>query len=114
MDEKRKNLRVVPSLDAPVEVEIIGRDFVGAIFAHDICEKGIAIIVPTLFEGCNIDASVEIIIALPEVGLFKARGLIRHIHMDPPVPGILGVQFTAIEEDDHTLLKRYIEKQLDL
>lgn len=78
MDNKRRNQRVVPLPLETVEVQIMGDGFLEIASAQDIGVSGVGINVPQGFEELKIIGEVELIITIPNVESFKARGIIKH------------------------------------
>lgn len=111
MADKRKHIRVSPAENELIEIHIMGTGFLDIIEARDISEGGTGIHVPSRFEGCNIDAPVEIIITLPHTPSFKAKGNVKHINMKFTEEGIFGVEFTWIQTGGLDLIKKYVQKR---
>jgi c-di-GMP-binding flagellar brake protein YcgR len=110
MANKRRHERIVPDENDPIEIQIMGSGFLDEINARDISISGIGILVPSAFEGCNIDEPVELIITLPRVRSFKAKGIIRHSNAQLTQKGIFGVEFTWIEPNHKDDIPQYIDK----
>ncbi|MCB1167537.1 MAG: PilZ domain-containing protein [Leptospiraceae bacterium] len=110
MQNKRRFVRVQPEAAAPVEVQLIGTDFIDILQAEDISEGGVRIIVPHAFQGCTIDAEIDLIITLPAAKSFKASGRIKHIRADDTA---FGVEFTDLPDHWRTELQSYVLQRLE-
>lgn len=102
MREKRRFKRIVPLNKKPVEIQIMGHAytdnaFLDVLYAKDISQGGVGVLVPHNFKGCRIHNIVELIITLPNTEPFKARGKIKHHRKDIGEGGFFGVEFTQIE-----------------
>ena len=75
----RPELRVCPTPEAPVEVQVVGPNSIDVLRARDVSQNGVGLFVPHRFEGCEIDSDVQLVITLPGVKTFLARGVIRHV-----------------------------------
>lgn len=100
-----------PSPKAPIEVQLVGTDFLDIVHAKDISTGGVAIKVPHAFADCQIDGEVEIIVTLPGQKSFVARGIIRH--KGPRGVQSFGVQFTEIADSDRERVRVYVERRLE-
>ena len=61
----RRPTRVRPLPGASVEVQIMGTNSLDILHARDISVRGVGVLVPHLFEGCDIDSRVELVVTLP-------------------------------------------------
>jgi len=117
MDNKRKEERVVPSDQEPVEVQIIGDGFIDILTAKDIGPGGVGIYVAHGFQGLNIVCDVEVIISIPREKSFKARGVIKHkrrlSNHDSEQQDFFGILFTQIYNKHRQLLERYVAERLN-
>jgi c-di-GMP-binding flagellar brake protein YcgR len=111
MKEKRKALRIKPLASEPIEVQIIGVEFMDVLYARDISTLGIGIWVPHQFKGCNIDEEVQIIVTLPELEPFLCQGLICH-KSSRDAKEFFGVRFTRISKLHHLWIKTYVQRRL--
>ncbi len=112
MTEQRQKQRVRPGLGDPVEIQIMGTDFLDIFLARDVSETGMGIEVPYKFEGCDIDHPIELIITLPPDNCFKASGIIRHSDVKLSKQGIFGVEFISIQHGHENDIKIYINEML--
>jgi hypothetical protein len=110
--DARPELRVCPTPGAPVEVQIVGPNSIDVLRARDVSQNGVGVFVPHRFEGCEIDSDVQLVITLPGVKTFLARGVIRHVTGRGRSGEYFGVQFTEISERHRDELHEYIERTL--
>ncbi|MCP4601526.1 MAG: PilZ domain-containing protein [Proteobacteria bacterium] len=106
---RRRFSRVAPMDGEPVEIQIIGENFMEQIEARDISKGGISILVPHMFEGCRVDGELDLIISLPKTRPFMARATIRHTKSRDDETGIFGVKFTSIEEAHIQTVEDYVD-----
>jgi len=108
-NEKRRHIRVQPEKKRPVEININGQNFLTIIYANDISEGGIGIIVPEKFKGCKINNNVSLVITLPAP--FKKSFLVtgRIIHV---INEKFGVEFLDLTKENRKILKKYINSRL--
>ncbi|MBF0451727.1 MAG: PilZ domain-containing protein [Candidatus Magnetomorum sp.] len=108
-NDKRRHIRVQPEKKSPVEVDINGQNFLTIIYANDISEGGIGIIVPEKFKGCKINNNVSLVITLPKPlkKSFIVTGRIIHVINEK-----FGVEFLDLAKENRKLLKQYIKKRL--
>jgi len=107
--DKRRHVRVQPEKKRPVEININGQNFLTIIYANDISEGGIGIIVPEKFKGCKINNNVSLVITLPKP--FKKSFLVtgRIIHV---INEKFGVEFLDLTKENRRILKKYINSRL--
>jgi c-di-GMP-binding flagellar brake protein YcgR len=108
MDKRRAHARVHPSQVEPIEVQLMGTDFLDVLDVRDISAGGLGLLVPHLFEGCNIDAQIDVIIALPHERSFMVRGVIRHISKG----NLFGLQFTDLPASARARIERYVAARI--
>ncbi len=106
--ERRRYPRAIPLSGKPVEVQLIGEDFIEVVEAEDISERGLAIVVRHRFENCHISATVDLIIALPHYAPFKARGLVRRAARGRD-RSLFGVELTTIDPKHQAAIAHYVE-----
>ena len=108
-NDRRKRIRVVPPKDEPIIININGENFIEIVYASDVSESGIGIVVPYGFEGCRIDKEVSIVVTLPipEKRSLLFSGNIRHIRNTN-----FGVHLNGIEKNKRVLLRQYVSSQL--
>lgn len=91
----------------------MGSGFLDVFFAEDISERGLAIRVPHGFSGCDITDSVDLIITIPRVPAFKARGMVRRTVRSPDRT-LFGVELTEIAPKNQAAIARYVEAMMAL
>lgn len=110
MQEKRRYIRVKPKPEEPIEVQLIGRNFIDVLYAKDISEGGIGIIVEHDFKGYDIGGLIDIIITLPKKKPFKIKGRIIHKNIDNH---FFGVEFIDISDTNREMIREYVQKRLE-
>jgi hypothetical protein len=108
MDRRRAHPRVHPKPGEPIEVQLMGTDFLDVLDVRDISAGGLGLQVPHLFAGCNIDAQLDVIIALPHERSFMVRGVIRHISKG----SLFGLEFTDLPASARARLDRYVAARI--
>jgi len=111
--DKRRYPRVVPHQTRPVEVHLSGNNFIEVLQAADISEGGIGIRVSHSFEGYDLDHEVEIVVVLPGISSFLARGRIRSKSVRGGIH-VFGVEFHHVDVDGRRQLAEYVERMLVL
>lgn len=101
--------RAKPDAQAPVQVQIMGDHSLDIVFARDISETGVGIFVPHSFEGCGIDGEVDLLIALPGVRPFLAKGRVRHLSKTKDGRDHFGVRFVEIADAHRDAISDYID-----
>lgn len=106
---KRRHIRVKPSVEHPIRVDINGENFIDVLHAKDISESGIGVRVPHFFTGCAIEKPVQFIISLPAPfkKTISARGVVKHTTDDQ-----FGVYFTQIDRQSVRCLRDYITHRM--
>lgn len=116
MENKRKDQRVTPHEQEPVEVQVIGDGFMDILTAKDIGPGGVGVYVSHGFQGLNIVCDVEVIISIPRQKSFKARGVIKHkrqlSHHSEQQGDFFGILFTQLCNKHRQLLEHYVEQRL--
>ncbi len=108
MAYRRAHVRVHPKPEEPIEVQLIGTDFLDVLEVRDISLGGLGLQVPHLFEGCDINAQLDVIITLSGERPFMARGTIRHISNGTT----FGLQFTELPEPTRSRIERYVAARI--
>ena len=111
MQEKRRYVRVKPKPEEPVEVQLMGSNFIDVLYAKDISEGGIGIIVEHDFKDYDIGGLIDIIITLPKKKTFKVKG--RIIHKNIVNNHFFGVEFVDISEQNREMIREYLKKRLE-
>ena len=60
------------------EIQVMGRGTLDVLHARNVSQTGIGIYVPHDFAGCDLEATVELIITLPHERPFLTHGTIKH------------------------------------
>ena len=63
--EKRQFYRLIPFEAGQIRVDVNGNNFLDILPAKDISERGIGLVVPHGFEGCDIYDEVQLIVSIP-------------------------------------------------
>jgi c-di-GMP-binding flagellar brake protein YcgR len=108
--EHRKHQRVLPLPGRPVEIQLMGGEFLDVLSAKDISQGGVAVTVPHGFAGTSIADEIELIVKLPGRSAFLARGVIRHLGT---AGTSFGVEFTSVPEEARRKLAQYIEEMCE-
>jgi hypothetical protein len=105
---RRAHSRVRPKPDEPVEVQLIGADFIEILEVRDISEGGLGLQVPHQFAGSDLAAQVDVIITLPRQRPFSARGVIRHISNGT----MFGLEFTELPAAARARIEIYVATRI--
>ena len=109
-DDRRRHLRMSPTHEDPIRVNIDGDHFVDIFDATDISESGLGLKAPQGFRGCDLNKQVSFIIELPSrpKNIFlQARGKIIHIYGSR-----FGISFDDLSDITRAQIKRYIAGRL--
>jgi hypothetical protein len=104
----RAHSRVRPKPDEPVEVQLIGADFMEVLEVRDISVGGLGLQVPHQFAGSNLADQVDVIIKLPRQRPFSARGVIRHVSNG----SMFGLEFTELQPVARTRIEAYVAARI--
>lgn len=110
---QRPAARVRPLPTAPIEVQIMGAGTLDVLRVRDISATGLGVYVPHRFDGCDIDAEVELVITLPQLRPFLARGVIRHVTATGEPAEYFGVQFTELKDEHRQRIRHYVRTHSD-
>ena len=88
----------------------MGRSSIDVLRARDISATGIGVHVGHGFEGCGVDAGVELVIKLPGVRAFMARGVIRHMNTGGGPAGYFGVEFRDVSASQRASIEAYVSQ----
>lgn len=110
---RRHHPRVLPLARKPVEIQIMGPDFLEVLPAHDISVGGVGIRVDHSFTGYDLSSTVRLLIKLPGKRPFLAQGVVLH---KSPKEGhqVYGVRFTELAPEAKAELAAYVERMLEL
>ncbi len=111
--EQRKHPRVLPLVRKPVEIQLMGSDFLEVLVAHDISVGGVGIRVDHPFSGYDLSVEIQLLIKLPGKRSFIAQGLVRHKATKDGWE-IYGVEFTRLPPEGEADLAAYVERMLEL
>jgi hypothetical protein len=106
--ESRRHPRVRPKPGEPVEVQLIGTDFLDVLEVRNISAGGLGLHVPHLFVGCDRDAQLDVIITLPRERPFMVRAVIRHVSKGPE----FGIEFINLPELPRSRIERYVAARI--
>jgi PilZ domain len=112
--EQRVHRRVRPHPGKPVQIQIIGSDFLDVLVPIDVSEGGVGLRVSHRFEGCTVNVVLDFIVKLPSVRAFQVQGMIRHIRDEPNGGGMFGAEFVNLRHEHQELLRAYIDERSDL
>jgi len=106
--ERRRRARFVPPPDRPVELQIVGQDFLDIPEVRDISDNGLAISVPHRFNGHKPTQEVDLLLTLHGQGTLRARGAIRHASYSRSDTATFGVELVDIKDEDRAKLRAYL------
>jgi c-di-GMP-binding flagellar brake protein YcgR len=110
-DEKRIAApRVRPSLDEPIEVQLMSENFLDIFEARDISTTGVGIFVAYRFEGCALKSPVDLVMTLPNGDPFRAKG--RVVHRTKTDREFFGVEFVNLPQPAIQEIDRYVQRRL--
>jgi len=109
--DQRRYPRVRPHPAKPVEVQLLGTNFLEVVSAADISEAGIGIRLEHGVEGYDFDHLVEIVLTIPGQRPFVVRGRVRSKSMRGN-HHVLGVQFTHLPVQDRRTISQYVDRLL--
>ena len=107
-NSRRAHSRVRPKPGEPIEVQLIGPDFIEVLEVRDISAGGLGLQVPHQFEGSNIASQVDVIIKLPRQRPFSARGVIRHVSGG----SMFGLEFTELPDVARARIEAYVAARI--
>ena len=108
-----KKLRVRPLSTEPVEVQIIGSDFLDIVHVRDIGLGGVGVWIPHGFGGCDTSTAVELILTLPSRKSFQVEGLIRHHSAVDEQKGFFGVKFLHLSRPQRKRIEEYLRGRIE-
>lgn len=104
--------RVEPLRSAPVEVQIMGRGSLDVLRARNISATGLGVYVPHGFAGIDLSQEVELVVTLPGVRSFLARGIVRHVTDSADDAHHFGVELTGIADKHREAVLAYVRSRL--
>lgn len=107
-----RTTRVVPLRSAPVEVQIMGRGSLDVLRARNVSATGLGVYVPHGFAGIDLSHEVELVVTLPGVRSFLARGIVRHVTDSDDDARHFGIELTSLADKDRESLLAYVRSRL--
>ena len=107
-DPERSAKRVEPLRSAPVEVQVMGRGSLDVLHARNVSATGLGVYVPHGFAGFDLAAEVELIVTLPGVTPFLARGSIKHVTRSDDHKNHFGLVFRHLDKPHRRSIERYV------
>lgn len=112
-ETRRRHIRVVPREGERIEVRIEGVDFQERLFAQDISEGGIGVIVPSGFKGRDLSELVEVLISLPHHAPFLTRARVRHLSSKKTEQDCLfGLEFADLSAEGKEKIGAYVRARM--
>ncbi|XDD50559.1 PilZ domain-containing protein [Leptospira sp. WS92.C1] len=111
--EQRKFPRVLPGVNEVIEVQLMGLNFLDILNAKDISIGGLAIEVPHLFEGCDINSPIQMILTLPGRSPLKLAGKVKR-KISAPGTSLFGVEFGSLDPKAKYQIESYIQTRLQM
>jgi hypothetical protein len=111
--DKRRFPRVQPHAAKPVEVQLLGTNFLEVVPAADISVSGIGICLDHEIVDYDLDHEIEIVVTLPGEKPFVTRGRVRSKSQRGTVY-VLGLEFQKVPREARDYLARYVEVMLVL
>jgi hypothetical protein len=109
--DKRRFPRVQPHPAKPVEVQLMGSNFLEVVPAADISEAGIGIQLHHGVEGYDFDHVIEMVVTIPGQRPFVVRGRVRSKSLRG-MDHVLGVEFVRLGDADRRTVSRYVDRLL--
>ncbi|MDV6234338.1 PilZ domain-containing protein [Leptospira ellisii] len=111
--EQRKFPRVVPARNEVIEIQLMGVNFIDILNAKDISIGGVAVEVPHLFEGCDLNSPIQMILTLPGRNPIKLSGKVKR-KISAPEASLFGVEFGSLEPKAKYLIESYIQSRMQM
>lgn len=112
-ETRRRHTRVVPLEGERIEVRVEGVDFQELLYAQDISEGGIGVIVPSGFKGRDLSEAVEVLIKLPNHAPFQTTARVRHLSSKSNQnASLFGLQFEDLSEDGKNKIGAYVRARM--
>ena len=89
----------------------MGDGFLDVFRARDVSTGGLGVLVPHDFEGCNIEASVDLLLKLPGAKVFLVKATIRHAGAAGR-RHYFGVEFTSVPAEGLRQIEAYVAQRL--
>lgn len=91
----------------------MGNASLDVLHARNVSATGLGVYVPHGFAGFDLAAEVELVVTLPRVSPFMARGVIKHVTEGGSEAKHFGLHFTEIKKSHRTSIERYVRANLD-
>lgn len=111
--DHRKFPRVFPAANEVIEVQLMGLNFLDILNAKDISIGGLAIEVPHLFEGCDLNSPIQMILTLPGRNPLKLSGKVKR-KVAAPEASLFGVEFSTLDAKAKYLIETYIQSRMQM
>lgn len=109
--EQRSYVRVHPHPKRPVQIQIIGQNFIDVFPVVDVSVGGVGVRVPHRFDGCEINEEVDLVLSLPGLRPIQMRGTIRHVR-DEPGGSLFGLQFSNLGPSQRAAVQKFVDQRL--
>lgn len=110
---RRRETRHVPPPSVVVEVHIMGKNSLNILRARDISLSGMGVRVPHGFSAHDLENELDLVVALPEIRSFRARGVVRHRNEDAS-GDFFGVEFTDLKPGNREEIRRFLDHLINL
>lgn len=111
--DHRKFPRVFPAANETIEVQLMGLNFLDILNAKDISIGGVAVEVPHLFEGCDLNSPIQMILTLPGRTPLKLSGKVKR-KVAAPEASLFGVEFGSLDPKAKYLIESYIQSRVQM
>lgn len=106
--ERRKHLRVRPTPDHEVGVEVVMESGVAKAAVVDVSMGGFGLLVTPALRALKIGETVILRVLLPRTSLIEVQAIVRHV--TKLEQGIAGVEFVALSDEATSKLRRYVSE----
>lgn len=104
---RRHEARYQPPASTVVEVHIMGEGSLNILRARDISLSGLGVRAPHGFGAADLAGELDLVIALPGIRSFSARGTVRH-RADDASGHFFGVEFTDLKPADRDRIRDFV------
>ncbi|MBM9575942.1 PilZ domain-containing protein [Leptospira sp. 201903070] len=111
--DHRKFPRVCPAVNEVIEVQLMGLNFLEILNAKDISIGGVAVEVPHLFEGCDLNSPIQMILTLPGRNPLKLSGKVKR-KVAAPKASLFGVEFSSLDAKAKYWIESYIQSRVQM
>lgn len=109
MDDRRRSLRLVLPAGEEIEIQVMGRGFLDVLTAKDISADGMGIYCRYPLPEDELGRELELIVTIPSLPPFRARGIIRHLGGEQR--DSVGLQFTELSSEARAVIEQFISRQ---